>query len=113
MGDGSERLFWVGMFRRLRADEIELRVGSVMDGAATLLLYQNARAAMDILDETVGPLYWQRVHTRENQNCKIGIYNQEIGEWVWKEDVGTPSNTEQEKGLASDSFKRAAVNWGM
>jgi ribosomal protein L34E len=32
---------------------------------------------------------------------------------VDKEDVGTESNTEAQKGLASDSFKRAGVNWGI
>ena len=34
-------------------------------------------------------------------------------EWIDKEDTGTESNTEAEKGLASDSFKRACVNWGI
>ena len=33
--------------------------------------------------------------------------------WVCKEDTGTESNTEAEKGLASDSFKRAGFNWGI
>jgi len=30
-----------------------------------------------------------------------------------EEDTGTESNTEKEKGLASDSFKRACFNWGI
>lgn len=33
--------------------------------------------------------------------------------WVDKQDVGTESNTEKEKGQASDSFKRACFNWGI
>lgn len=101
------------MFRKLRADEIEVRVGSVMNGAATLLLYKDARCDMNILDETIGPLYWKRKHSRDNANCTVSIYNGELGEWVSKEDTGTESNTEREKGLASDSFKRACVNWGI
>jgi hypothetical protein len=32
---------------------------------------------------------------------------------VSKQDVGTESNTEKEKGQASDSFKRACFNWGI
>ena len=32
---------------------------------------------------------------------------------MWKQDVGTESNTEKEKGQASDSFKRACFNWGI
>ena len=34
-------------------------------------------------------------------------------QWVSKEDTGTESFTEKEKGLASDSFKRACFNWGI
>lgn len=101
------------MFRKLRADEIEVRVGSVMDGAATLLLYKDARCDMNILDETVGAMYWKREHSRDNANCTVSIYCRELGEWVSKEDTGTESFTEREKGLASDSFKRACVNWGI
>lgn len=38
----------------------------------------------------------------------------EVGDkTVWKWDCGTESNTEKEKGEASDSFKRACVNWGI
>jgi len=32
---------------------------------------------------------------------------------IAKQDVGTESYTEKEKGQASDSFKRACVNWGI
>lgn len=100
-------------FRLLRADEIELRVGSVMQGAASLLLYKDARCDMNILDETVGEMNWKREHTRDNRNCVVSIWDDSKGQWVSKEDTGTESNTEKEKGLASDSFKRACVNWGI
>jgi hypothetical protein len=53
---------------------------------------------------------WQRHHTRDNANCIISIYDEDKGCWVDKEDVGTESNTEAQKGLASDSFKRAGSN---
>lgn len=100
-------------FRDLRANEIDVRIGQVGDGYCTLLLYKDARVDMDILDETVGAMNWQRTHSRENANCEIGIYDNDKQQWVWKEDTGTESNTEAEKGLASDSFKRACVNWGI
>jgi hypothetical protein len=32
---------------------------------------------------------------------------------VWKSDCGVESNTEAQKGEASDSFKRACFNWGI
>ena len=65
------------------------------------------------MDEAVGPLNWIREHSRENHNCTVSIYNLDIGEWIGKEDTGTESNTEAQKGLASDSFKRACFNWGI
>lgn len=104
------------MFRNLRADEVELRVGRSEKSEmkwVSLLLYKDARCDMNILDETIGPLNWQRRHSRDNQNCTVAIYNRETGEWIEKEDTGTESNTEAAKGLASDSFKRACVNWGI
>lgn len=100
-------------FRDLRADEIDVRIGEAKAKYFTLLLYKDARVDMDILDETVGAMNWQRQHSRENKNCSIGIYDDDKKEWVWKEDTGTESNTEAEKGLASDSFKRAGTNWGI
>lgn len=100
------------MFRLLRADEIDCRVQSVYPGkGCTLLLYKDARCDMNILDEMVGPFNWQRTHSRDNANCTVSIWNGE--QWVSKEDTGAESNTEAQKGLASDSFKRACFNWGI
>lgn len=100
-------------FRTLRADEIDCRVATVKSNGVTLLLYKDARCDMNILDETVGPLNWQRSHSRENANCTVSIWDNERKQWVSKEDTGTESFTEKEKGLASDSFKRACFNWGI
>ena len=100
-------------FRPLEADEIECRINQINEKGLTLLLYKDARCDMNILDETVGPMNWQRKHTRDNANCIVSIYVAGINQWVEKEDTGTESNTEKEKGLASDSFKRACVNWGI
>lgn len=100
-------------FRDLRADEIDIRVGTVNEKGVTLLLYKDARVDMDILDETVGSGNWQRTHEVINGNlfCNVGIKLD--GEWIYKQDVGVESYTEKEKGQASDSFKRACVNWGI
>jgi len=102
-------------FRLLKSDEIECRIGSVskQGKGLSLLLYKNARCDMALLDETVGVFNWQRDHfeCKGNLFCKVGIKND--NEWVWKADAGKESNTEAEKGEASDSFKRACVNWGI
>lgn len=103
-----------GKFRALKADEIDVRVAQVSEGkGCSLLLYKDARADMTILDEAVGSMNWQRRHTRENANCIVSIWDDDKGAWIEKEDTGTESNTEKEKGLASDSFKRACTNWGI
>jgi hypothetical protein len=100
-------------FRNLRADEIECRVQSVKSNGFVLLLYKDARCDMNILDETVGCLNWQRKHLRDNANCVVSIWNDKTLQFISKEDVGVESYTEREKGQASDSFKRACFNWGI
>jgi hypothetical protein len=100
-------------FRKMLSDEIEIRVQSISEKGAILLLFKNARVDQDILDETVGPMNWQREHKRENANCIVSIWDNDKKMWVSKEDTGTESYTEKEKGLASDSFKRACFNWGI
>lgn len=101
------------MFRDLRADEIECRVAQAKESGVSLLLYKDARCDQNILDETVGPMNWMRHHSRDNANCTVSIWDKDKGQWIGKEDTGTESNTEKEKGLASDSFKRACFNWGI
>lgn len=100
-------------FRTLQANEIDCRISTVKENGISLLLYKDARVDQNILDEVVGPMNWQRRHTRENANCIVSIWDSEKGQWIEKEDTGTESYTEKEKGLASDSFKRACFNWGI
>ena len=100
-------------FRDLTANDIEVRVQSAKANGVILLLYKNARVDMNILDEVVGPEYWQREHyeCKGNLFCRVGIKCD--NEWIWKSDCGIESNTDAEKGEASDSFKRACFNWGI
>lgn len=100
-------------FRDLKSSEIDVRIATLNEKGATLLLYKDARVDQDILDETVGAMNWQRKHSRDNANCTVEIWDTDKNMWVSKEDTGTESNTEKEKGLASDSFKRACFNWGI
>ena len=101
--------------RLLRAEEIECRVAKVNQKGVSLLLYKDARVDCKILDEVFGPMNWQRTHQSIDGNlyCTVSIWDPEKGQWISKQDVGTRSYTEQEKGQASDSFKRAAVVVGI
>ena len=98
----------------LTVDQIEFRVQSINNGGyATILAYKDARVDMQRLDDVCGPLGWKREHSRDNKNCIVSIYDDKNSQWVGKEDTGTESNTEAQKGLASDSFKRGCFNWGI
>lgn len=100
----------------LPIERVEFRVQSINNGGyATLLAYKDARVDMDRLDAVCGRGYWQRKHERIGNDlfCYVGIWNRELGEWVWVQDVGIPSNESAVKGEASDSFKRACFNLGI
>jgi hypothetical protein len=99
--------------RALRPDEVECRVMTITAKGFQMLLYKDARCDMNVLDETFGVGYWKRWHEVISNSlfCTVSVWNDEIKEWVSKQDVGTESNTEMEKGEASDSFKRACFNW--
>ena len=102
-------------FRELRADEVDARVSTISDKGLSLLLYKDARCDMNILDETVGSTNWEREHEiiGDRLYCTVSIFDEDKNAWVSKQDVGTESYTEKEKGQASDSFKRACFNWGI
>ena len=101
-------------FRALTSNEVEVRLNKIYGDKGLYLLYKDARVDMNILDEVFTPWGWQREH-RELKGviyCGVSIRNEQ-GEWVTKWDAGAESNTEKEKGEASDSFKRACFNWGI
>lgn len=105
------------MFRDLRADEIECRVAQISKTGAgfSLLLYKDARADQIILDETVGAMNWKKHYDLIDGQlfCTIEIWDSEKKQWIGKQDVGIESNTEAEKGRASDAQKRSGFAWGL
>ena len=105
----------MNQFRTLNANEIECRIAQVKSNGLVLLLYKDARVDQNLLDETVGPLNWQREHQLigDRLYCTVSIWDDEKQQWISKQDVGTESYTEKEKGQASDSFKRACFNFGI
>lgn len=114
------------LFRLLRADEIECRVSRVTPKGVVLLLYKTARTDADLLDETFGAGQWMNDFKIVDGVLYGGIgiltpiemhfpdgRSESHTEWIWKWDAGTESNTEAEKGRASDAFKRAGFKWGL
>lgn len=104
--------------RKLKANEIDVKVKQVGNGWALLLLYKTARVDMQILDETYGPLGWQSDYKTLNNvlYCGIGILDTNSKEWVWKWDCGIESRDNdgmEKKGEASDAFKRAGFKVGI
>lgn len=103
------------MFRKLYASEIDARVSTINKNGCSLLLYKDARVDQNILDETFGIFGWKRSHQLigERLYCTVEVWDDDKKQWISKQDVGTESYTEKEKGQASDSFKRASFNWGI
>lgn len=104
------------LFKPLEGSYLEVREGrGGAMGRTNVLIYKDARVDMSILDEVVGSSNWQRKHyeVKGNLFCSVGIYDKDKSEWVWKDDAGSPSTFEKEKGESSDSFKRACTNWGI
>lgn len=104
-----------GAIRLLRADEIECRVSTINAYGLRLLLYKDARVDQKILDEMFTPFGWQRTHQEiaGNLYCTVSVWDDARQRWISKQDVGTASYSDKEKGQASDSFKRACFNWGI
>ena len=97
----------------LNKDDVEVRVGSNHPTGFKMLLYKTARTDMKRLNEACG-MQWANKHSvdaKGNVTCSIGIKN--LDEWIFREDTGSESMTEKEKGSYSDSFKRAGFRWGI
>lgn len=106
--------------RLMEPDDIEVRIQQTRTGrdgkyVTVLLLYKTARTDMAVLDETFGPTNWSNSYReiKGHMYCTISVRDPETHEWVSKEDCGSESNVEAEKGEASDAFKRAGTRWGI
>ncbi len=100
--------------RLLNSDEIECRVSQVTAKGCQILLYKTARVDRAILDEVYGDLWVNDFKVIDGKMYGgIGVWNKELNQWLWRWDCGVESNTEAEKGQASDAFKRSAFKFGI
>jgi len=97
--------------------EYKYRLQSAKYGKATIVSYIDSRQAQDRFDEVCGIENWQNEYRAIDGSLFGGISilvdRGDEGEWITKWDVGSESSIEKEKGNSSDSFKRAAVMWGV
>jgi len=91
------------------------KVQTAAEYGCNCVAYVDARQVQDKLDEVCGPNNWQTKYETINGQlfCHLGIWDDVKEEWTWKSDTGSESMAEKEKGLVSDAFKRAAVQWGV
>ena len=100
----------------MKPHEIQVMVKQVTQyGKALALLYKDARYDMAALDERFGPLNWKKTYRSIGDSlfCTVSVWDEGKGCWVDREDVGTETQVAEEKGQASDAFKRACYNWGI
>ena len=126
------------LYRRLSepfpSADVEWRVTKVHQRSGLAVPYITSRAIQTRLDHVVGPFCWRtryipwhqyipKPSRGENpeadrtpvasQLCGLSIYDEEKREWIEKIDGAENTDFESIKGGISDSFKRAAVLWGI
>jgi hypothetical protein len=92
---------------------------AVKNDRALCVIYLDARAVMDRLDEVLGLGNWQTSYTAEGKGgtvtCTLSIRIN--GEWISHQDVGSeseqPDEGDRQKSAHSDALKRAAVHIGI
>lgn len=97
---------------------VSWRVGQVTKKdprKASALCYIDARDVMERLDAVCGPDGWEDSYVETAKGrviCTIRL-NIQNALWVSKSDGAGDTAVEGDKGGISDSFKRAAVKWGI
>jgi hypothetical protein len=113
------KIDWEALTAPFTFDEIHIRPGMVSkknpkQWKTQPMFYMDPRDVMDRLDRIVGVPNWACRYPPAGNgktSCLIGIKID--GEWVEKGDGAGDTGTEGDKGAFSDSFKRAAVRWGI
>jgi len=96
--------------------EAKIQVTSKDSNKGMAVFYLSSRAIQKRLDEVIGVFNWTNhfsVWQNNSQLCAISIFNEERNEWITKHDGANNTEIEPIKGGLTDSFKRAAVMWGI
>ena len=117
------------------SSDVEWRITKVKHSNGLAVPYITSRAIQNRLDNVVGAFCWRtryipwhqyvpKPSRGENpeqadrtpiasQLCGLSIYDEDKHEWIEKIDGAENTDFESIKGGISDSFKRAAVLWGI
>lgn len=106
---------------RFTSKDVEWRISSTTKDKSKGMAvpYLDARAIQQRLDNVVGKGYWKNSYIpwhNGSQLCVLSlkvVYEDGSYEWIDKVDGADCSDIEPIKGGLSDSFKRAAVHWGI
>ena len=117
-----ENTIYARLFQPFAASDVEWRISNTTKDKSRgfAVPYIDSRAIQYRLDEVVGPYNWKTQYTPWHQNgqkssqlCTLSVYLEERKEWIDKCDGAENTDIEPIKGGISDSFKRAAVLWGI
>lgn len=117
------------------AADVEWRITKIKQRSGLAVPYITSRAIQNRLDSVVGPFGWRTRYIPwhqyipkpsrsdnpeqfdrtpvSSQLCGLSIYSEDTQEWIEKIDGAENTDFESIKGGISDSFKRAAVLWGI
>ncbi len=107
---------WQALAEPFPKNEIKFKPGRMNNKTGKKspdMAYITSRQVMNRLDRVLTPAGWRDEFTETPRGVVGTIYILINGEWVGKSDIGTESDIEEEKGIYSDAFKRAAVKWGI
>lgn len=98
--------------------EIKCKPQAVKGERAMAIHFIDARLVAERLDEVVGMNHWQdRYETLADGNVLCKLLVRIGGEWIEKQDVGSPSEQpdggDRGKAAHSDALKRAGVKYGI
>lgn len=92
------------------------RAQSSRQYSTTCVAYVDSRQVQDRLDEVMGTNWSFEFISGGKDHPSKGRMSLSFdggATWIVREDVGTESNQDKEKGEASDCLKRSAVQWGV
>ena len=95
--------------RKLRPDEIKVKIVQTNAGGVKLLLWKTPLADFNVLEDFLDNKDYEITYPREGC-CRISIWDESKDTWVSKEGIGEGTTP---KSIANDALSRAGTAWGI